>query len=67
MSKILKLYGVPLSQPFRSVAWTMLQLEVPFKVELTIPGMSSKVGTKHENFKSLPPHGSTQVPLLIDD
>jgi glutathione S-transferase len=67
MSKLLKLYGVPLSQPFRSVAWTMLQLEVPFKVELAVPGMTSKVGTKHENFKSLTPHGSTQVPLLIDD
>jgi glutathione S-transferase len=62
---MMKLYGVPLSQPFRSVAWTLLQLKLPFRVELAIPGMTSKVGTKHENFRNLTPHRSTQVPLLV--
>jgi glutathione S-transferase len=66
-TKILKLYGVPLSQPFCSVAWTMLQLGVPFDIELAVPGMSNKMGTKHENFQSLTPHRSTQVPLLMCD
>lgn len=61
---LLKLYGVPLSQPFRSVAWTMLQLEIPFEIVLTVPGMSSSKGSKHENFTALTPHQSTQVPLL---
>lgn len=66
-SKLLmnKLYGVPLSQPFRSCVWTMLQLEVPFQIEMAVPGMSSKVGTKHENFRSLTPHRSSEVPLLV--
>lgn len=62
---MIKLYGVPLSQPFRSVAWTLLQLELPFGVELAVPGMASKIGTKHENYRNLTPHRSTQVPLLI--
>ena len=62
----LKLYGVPLSQPFRSCAWTLLQLNIPFKVEMAVPGMSSKVGTKNELFQSLTPHRSTQVPVLVD-
>jgi glutathione S-transferase len=63
----LKLYGVPLSQPFRSCAWTLLNLHVPFQIEMAVPGMSSKVGTKNETFQNLTPHRSTQVPLLIDD
>jgi len=45
----------------------MLQLEIPFKIEIAVPGVSSKMGTKHENFKSLTSHRSTQVPVLIDD
>lgn len=65
--KLLKLYGVPLSQPFRSCAWTMLQLEVPFQVEIAVPGMSSKVGSLHENYRSLTPHRTSKVPLLVDD
>ena len=60
----MKLYGVPLSQPFRSVVWTMLQLKLPFKVEMTVPGLTSKMGTRHENFRSLTPHRSAEVPLL---
>jgi glutathione S-transferase len=62
----LKLYGVPLSQPFRSVAWTLLQLGVKFEVKLAVPGMSGKMGTRNELYTSLTPHGTTQVPLLVD-
>jgi glutathione S-transferase len=62
----LKLYGVPLSQPFRSVAWTLLQLGVKFEVKLTVPGMSSKMGSRNELYTSLTPHGHGQVPLLVD-
>jgi glutathione S-transferase len=65
--KKLKLYGVPMSQPFRSCAWLMLQLKVPFQIEMAVPGMSGKVGTKNEQFRSLTPHRSTTVPLLVDD
>jgi glutathione S-transferase len=63
----LKLFGVPLSQPFRSCAWTLLNLQVPFQIEMAVPGMTSKIGTKNENFQNLTPHRSTQIPLLIDD
>jgi glutathione S-transferase len=62
---MMKLYGVPLSQPFRSVAWTLLQLGLPFRIEMAVPGMSSKIGTKHENFRNLTPHRSTQIPVLV--
>jgi glutathione S-transferase len=62
----LKLYGVPLSQPFRSVAWTLLQLGVKFEVRMAVPGMSGKIGTRNEVYTSLTPHAHTQVPLLVD-
>ena len=61
-----RLLGVPLSQPFTSCAWTMLQLEIPFKIEIVVPGASSKMGTKHENFRNLTRIRSTKVPLLVD-
>lgn len=63
----LKLYGVPLSQPFRSCAWTMLLLKLPFQIEMVVPGMAGKVGTKSEAFQSLTRHKSSTVPLLVDD
>ena len=66
-NKAVRLLGVPLSQPFTSCAWAMLQLEVPFKIEITVPGASGKMGTKHDSFKSLTSHRSTQVPVLVDD
>jgi glutathione S-transferase len=59
-----KLYGVPLSQPFRAVAWTMLQLEIPFQVQVAVPGATSKIGTLHDEFRRLTPHQATHVPLL---
>jgi glutathione S-transferase len=66
--KALRLLGVPLSQPFNSCAWTMLQLNIPFQIEIAVPGnTSSKIGTRHENFQSLTKHRSTQVPILIDN
>ena len=63
---VLKLYGIPLSQPFRSVAWTLLQLGVKFEVKMAVPGMSGKMGSKNEVYANLTPHGHTQVPLLVD-
>lgn len=63
----MKLYGAPLSQPFRSVAWTLLQLEIPFEVQLAVPGAKTKIGTRHENFTQLTPYKSTFVPLLVHD
>lgn len=45
-----KLYGVPLSQPFRAIAWTLLQEKIPFDVQLTVPGNNSRMGSLHESY-----------------
>lgn len=63
-STIPLLHGVPLSQPFRSVAWALLLHKMPFQVQLTIPGASSKMGTLHESYKTKTLGRSTKVPLL---
>jgi glutathione S-transferase len=60
----LKLYGVPLSQPFRAVAWVLLQKHVPFTVKITVPGATSKIGSRHEAFLSLTEHRTNVVPVL---
>jgi glutathione S-transferase len=65
---MLKLYGVPLSQPFRSVAWMLLQKHVPFQVQLVVPGSPhKKIGSKGEDFLALTKGRSTHVPVLQDD
>jgi glutathione S-transferase len=67
MSK-LTLYGVPLSQPFRSVAWTLLQKRVRFQVQLVVPGSPhKKTGSTGEDFRALTGGRTTQVPVLRDD
>ena len=57
----LKLYGVPLSQPFRSVAWALLQKKVPFEVKLAVPAMKSKVGAQGPEFLAKNPLGTVPV------
>ena len=61
-----KLYGVPLSQPFRSVAWALLQNHIPFEVQLIIPGATTKIGSRNEAYRSLSKMRSTRIPLLED-
>jgi glutathione S-transferase/autophagy-related protein 2 len=61
-----KLYGVPLSQPFRSVAWALLQKHVPFEVVLTVPGAAHKKGSLHESFRSLTRGRTDKVPVFTD-
>lgn len=63
---MLKLYGVPLSQPFRSVAWTLLQHQVRFEIVLTVPGMTSKIGSLNESFVAKSRGHTSTVPLLED-
>ena len=58
------LHGVPLSQPFRSVAWAFLLHKMPFQVQLTVPGSSSKMGTLHESFQTKTLGRSAKVPLV---
>ena len=67
MSAPVKLYGVPLSQPFRSVAWTLLLQKVPFDVQLTVPGATSRIGSLSESFLSKTKGRTGTVPLLEID
>jgi glutathione S-transferase len=67
MSTLMKLYGVPLSQPFRSVAWTLLLQKVPFDVKLTVPGATSRMGSLNESFLSKAKGRTGTVPLLEID
>ena len=64
-----KLYGLPLSQPFRAVAWTLLQQRVPFQIQLTVPGAATKIGSLHESFLSKSAGRTGRIPLLeiLDD
>ena len=61
----LKLYGVPFSQPFRAVAWSLLLKGKKFQVQLVNPGGKGKNGTKTQKFLELNPGGT--IPLLEDD
>ena len=58
------LHGVPLSQPFRSIAWVCLQKKVPFKCAMVIPGSPAKMGSKSAAYLELCPAGT--VPMLQD-
>ena len=62
-SSILKLYGVPLSQPVRQVAWALTIKGVPFTLQLVSPGAKGKGGTRDSSF----PHPGRTVPILEDD
>ncbi|GAX28735.1 glutathione S-transferase [Fistulifera solaris] len=64
---MLKLYGVPLSQPFRSVAWALLLKQCPFKAVVTVPFLADKpFGSKHESYKSRTKARSDRIPMLQD-
>ena len=58
------LHGVQLSQPFRSIAWVLLQKKVPFQCAMVIPGSTGKMGSKAPPYLELSPTG--MVPMLQD-
>jgi glutathione S-transferase len=60
----IRLHGVPLSQPFRSVAWALLQKRLPFEVKMAVPGSTRKGGTGSKEYLALNPTGN--VPFLED-
>jgi glutathione S-transferase len=59
-----KLYGVPLSPPFRAVAWTMLSQQIKFDVHLTIPGATNSRGSLHPSFLEKTLGRCNTVPIL---
>jgi len=60
----LKVFGVPLSPPFRSVVWTLLQKRTPFQIQITVPGAANKMGSLHESFLNLTRGRTGVVPVL---
>jgi glutathione S-transferase len=60
----LTVYGVPLSQPFRSVIWTLLIKKKPFEIKLCVPGANNRLGTLHESFRKLTCGKTKTVPVL---
>jgi len=62
---MLKLYGVPLSQPWRAVAWALLQNRTPFEVVLAVPAAKNKSGTLHEDFLAKNPLAT--VPVIEEE
>ena len=65
-SSKLILYGVPLSQPFRSVVWTLLLKHVPFTIQVTVPGIDAKnkASSRNENFTKLSNGRTNLIPIL---
>lgn len=67
MATSLTLYGVPLSQPTRAVAWALLQKRVPFQFQLVVPGSSHKTrGSRGEDFLARTGGRTARIPLLAD-
>lgn len=66
-ASIIKLYGVPLSPPFRAVAWTLLQRRVPFEIAVAVPGSKGRNGTAHADFLALTNGRTSRVPILKDE
>lgn len=61
MSSI-RIYGVPFSQPVRSVLWLLLLKEVPFELVPTNPGSKGENGSRHPNYLAKNPSGT--IPCL---
>ncbi|KAL3933992.1 MAG: hypothetical protein SGPRY_000035 [Prymnesium sp.] len=60
----LKLHGVPLSQPFRSVAWACVMKRLRVEVQVAVPGSPAKMGSRSDSYLKLSPAG--KVPVLED-
>ena len=59
---MLKIYGVPNSQPVRAVAWTCLMKELPFEFVMTSQNRDAK---QPEFLASMNPRGT--IPAIDDD
>ena len=59
----LKLYGVPVSQPVRSVMWACMAKGLDFDLQMTMPG--ARKGTRSKAFKKINPYSYT-VPAIDD-
>lgn len=55
---MLKLYGVPFSQPVRAVMWLLMMKRKAFELVLTNPGSSGENGSRHPDFLAKNPAGT---------
>lgn len=58
----IKIYGVPFSQPVRSVIWLLLLKQLPFDLVPTNPGSKGENGSKHPSYLEKNPAGT--IPCL---
>ena len=58
MSQEKIVYGVPFSQPVRSVLWLLLIKKMPFELKLINPGSSSEGGSRHPDYLKKFPTGT---------
>ncbi|KAJ1480703.1 glutathione S-transferase [Baffinella frigidus] len=65
MGSILKIYGMPLSQPVRAVAWSCLIKRVPFKLEAVKLASKEPRGTRTMEFLRINPSGL--IPAMDDN
>lgn len=56
------LYGIPFSQPVRTVIWLMLHKDLPFTLVPVNPGSKSEGGSRSEAYLAKNPSGT--IPLL---
>jgi glutathione S-transferase len=62
---VLKLYGVPPSQPVRAIMQALEMHDTPYEFVLAMPGQKKEGGSKHPSFLEKNPFGT--VPVLEDD
>ncbi len=58
----IKIYGVPFSQPVRSLIWLLLLKQLPFELVPTNPGSKGENGSKHPSYLAKNPSGT--IPCL---
>ena len=63
--RMLLLYGVPVSQPVRSVMWALYLKQQPFELKFTLPRSTKEGGARHPEFLKVNPFGT--IPALVDD
>ena len=59
---LLNLYGVPFSQPVRTVIWLLLLKKQPFQLVPTNPGSKGETGSRHPTYLVKNPSGT--IPCL---
>eukprot|EP00930_Biecheleria_cincta_P060489 TRINITY_DN46126_c0_g1_i1.p1 TRINITY_DN46126_c0_g1~~TRINITY_DN46126_c0_g1_i1.p1 ORF type:complete len:252 (-),score=49.30 TRINITY_DN46126_c0_g1_i1:134-823(-) len=62
---VLKLYGVPASQPVRACMMALEMHDTPYEFVPVMPGQKKEGGSKHPSFLQKNPFGA--VPVLEDD